>query len=120
MMADLEEREKGDTAAIRTWLLRASAASPDPAWICADCGSAWDRWSPVCGQCNALGTLHWGPPARARASSLGLRFAAAAGGPETDDYDDGIETAMEAGYLDGDDPPPAAPKQSAPPAPPRA
>ena len=73
MMADLEERSGEHPENARSWLLRASAAPPDPAWICGDCGDAWDDWSPLCGGCNALGTLVWEPPARARA--LGLRLA---------------------------------------------
>ena len=56
----------------RSWLLRASAAPPEPAWICRDCGAAWDDWAPVCGDCGSLGTQSWEPPARARA--LGLRL----------------------------------------------
>ncbi len=73
MMADLEERSGEHPENARSWLLRASAAPPDPAWICSDCAAAWDDWSPVCGDCNALGTQIWEPPARARA--LGLRLA---------------------------------------------
>ncbi len=72
MMADLEERSGENPENARSWLLRASAAAPDPAWICDDCGSAWGDWAPVCGSCDALGTLVWAPPARTRA--LGLRL----------------------------------------------
>ncbi len=117
LMADLEEREKGDAAAIRAWLLRASAASPDPAWICGDCGSVWDSWSPVCAQCGALGSQHWGPPARARATSLGLRFAADAVADADDALENEIEDELEMEYLDGGrdgekdgDPPSPAPR----------
>lgn len=118
MMADLEEREKGDAAAARRWLLRASAAPPDPAWVCADCGSAWDEWSPLCGSCGALGTLRWAPPAHARSSSLGLRFAAPGPDeeePESDRFDDDIEAEMEAEYLDGEEADRSAPPSDAPP-----
>ena len=73
LMADLEEREHGNTDKTRTWLLRASAAAPDPAWICGDCGAAWETWRPLCGECGALGTQNWQPPARVQA--LGLRLA---------------------------------------------
>ncbi|MGB0632391.1 MAG: heme biosynthesis protein HemY [Alphaproteobacteria bacterium] len=73
MMADLEEQSGEHPENARSWLLRASAAPPDPAWICDDCGAAWDDWSPICGDCSALGTQTWEPPARARA--LGLRLA---------------------------------------------
>lgn len=73
LIADLEEREHGNTDKTRTWLLRASAASPDPAWVCADCGAAYDVWSPRCRDCGALGAQTWQPPARVQA--LGLRLA---------------------------------------------
>ena len=72
LMADLEERAGENPEAVRTWLLRASAAPPDAAWICDDCGAAWDDWSPQCGDCGALGTQNWQPPARARGIGLGL------------------------------------------------
>ena len=83
MMADLEERSGGDAAAIHGWLLRASTAPPDAAWVCSDCGAAWESWSPTCGECSALGTLSWEPPARARAA--GLPSPGGAGAPATDD-----------------------------------
>lgn len=73
MMADLEERSGDNQDAVRTWLLRASDAPPDPAWICGDCGAAWGDWTPICGNCQALGTLAWEPPARA--PTLGLQLA---------------------------------------------
>jgi len=57
MMANLEERAGGDAEAIHGWLLRASTAPPDAAWVCSDCGAAWESWSPTCGECSALGTL---------------------------------------------------------------
>jgi HemY protein len=64
-MAALEEAETGDMAAVRRWLLRASEAAPDPAWLCADCGAASAGWAPTCPRCGALGTLEWKAPARA-------------------------------------------------------
>lgn len=67
LMAELEERERGDAEKVRSWLLRASSAAPDPAWVCGDCGNAWENWAPLCGSCGALGTLDWRPPARALA-----------------------------------------------------
>ena len=70
MMADLEERAGENTDSVHDWLLRASTAPPDPAWVCGDCGAAWETWSPVCGACDALGTLDWEQPARARTAGL--------------------------------------------------
>lgn len=86
MMADLEERSGDNPDAVRTWLLRASDAPPDPAWICGDCGAAWGDWAPVCGNCQTLGTLAWEPPARA--PSLGLNLADATTGTVLDQDDD--------------------------------
>ncbi|MFT7573546.1 MAG: HemY protein [Paracoccaceae bacterium] len=85
MMADLEERSGDNPDAVRTWLLRASDAPPDPAWICGDCGAAWGDWTPVCGNCQALGTLTWEPPARAPA--LGLQLGDATTGTVLDQND---------------------------------
>jgi len=72
MMADLEERSGENPESARSWLLRASAAPTDPAWICRDCGAVWDNWAPVCGDCGSLGSQSWEPPARARAWGLRL------------------------------------------------
>jgi len=86
MMADLEDRAGDNPDAVRTWLLRASDAPPDAAWICADCGAAWGDWTPVCGNCQSLGTLDWEPPARAPAH--GLHLAHTGGGIVLDGDDD--------------------------------
>ena len=66
LMAELEEREHGDAAKARDWLLRASTASPDPAWVCNDCGGARENWRPLCEACGALGELVWRTPASGR------------------------------------------------------
>ncbi|MEC8289829.1 MAG: heme biosynthesis HemY N-terminal domain-containing protein [Pseudomonadota bacterium] len=70
MMAELEERSGGNSENVRSWLIRASDAPPDAAWVCADCGAAWDEWTATCGSCDAFGSLAWEPPAHARALSL--------------------------------------------------
>ena len=53
--------------AARSWLLRATFADPDPAWICGDCGAATEAWTPTCARCGALGTIDWRTPERATA-----------------------------------------------------
>ncbi len=70
LMAELEEREFGDGAATREWLVRAAAAPSDPAWLCRDCGTQCDAWDPLCPACAALGTLYWATPSRSRALDL--------------------------------------------------
>jgi len=92
MMADLEGRSGEDPGAMQTWLLRASTAPPDPAWICGKCGAAWESWKPVCGDCNTLSTLKWQP----RARGLGLRL----GDGETLLLDDEIKDDAPGGTAD--------------------
>ena len=67
LMAELEEREHGDAGRARDWLLRASTAPPDPAWVCNDCGGARENWRPLCEACGALGALAWRTPAHVQA-----------------------------------------------------
>jgi HemY protein len=67
LMAVLEESEHGDMVAVRAWLLQATFADPDPAWICSECGSPADSWVPTCSHCDALGSLEWKTPPRAAA-----------------------------------------------------
>ncbi len=64
LMAELEEREHGDLARAREWLLRAANADPDPTWVCSDCGNAAPAWSPLCGGCGGFDTLKWHRPPR--------------------------------------------------------
>jgi len=64
MYAELEEVEKGDAAAARAWLSRASEAKPEPAWICAACGGVSRDWSALCPSCGAFDSLKWGTPPR--------------------------------------------------------
>jgi len=65
LMAELEELEKGDMAASRQWLARATTATPDEAWVCNGCGAVAGSWSALCGNCNAFGSLAWQAPPRA-------------------------------------------------------
>jgi HemY protein len=117
LMAELEEAEKGDMAASRQWLLRAASAEPDSAWICSGCGAATTAWTPRCGRCNALGTLEWRPPDRARglvlrapAGSLRSVLAAAGGPIDAADADDDADDGD--GARDDDAPGPVPPLPS--------
>jgi HemY protein len=101
LMAELEERENGDMAAVRKWLLRAAGAEPDPAWICSACGAASAAWTPRCTRCHALGTLEWRAPDRTR--GLVLRPVAAAPAlPAADDAEDVTEDGAPASDTPGD------------------
>jgi HemY protein len=59
LMAELEEAEHADAAAARTWLARAAAGAPDPAWLCQACGAESQSWSSQCAQCRGFATLAW-------------------------------------------------------------
>ncbi len=70
-MAEVEEAERDDHAAAKTWLARAAAAAvPDPAWVCDACGGEAARWTALCGHCRGFATLAWRGPERATALRL--------------------------------------------------
>ncbi|WP_316976044.1 heme biosynthesis protein HemY [Shumkonia mesophila] len=62
LMAELEESEKGDGAAARAWLVRATLADPDPAWVCGECGHARAEWQIRCEHCEAFASFRWQTP----------------------------------------------------------
>ncbi|MEO5335272.1 MAG: heme biosynthesis protein HemY [Magnetospirillum sp. WYHS-4] len=64
LLAEVEETEpeQGTPARAREWLVQASLADPDPAWVCADCGATVAEWSPFCGACQGFDTLAWKVP----------------------------------------------------------
>ncbi len=78
MMAVLEESENGDSGHAREWLVRASEAAADPAWVCDHCGYTVGAWSVVCGKCEDFDSFDWRTPA----SILGLPESG--GLPESD------------------------------------
>jgi len=62
MMAELEERENGDMAKARDWLMRSTTAPSDPKWVCESCGNAVNEWTAHCGNCRSFDSYRWGPP----------------------------------------------------------
>jgi len=64
LMARLEESERGDGAMARRWLVTASEAAPDPAWVCGACGAPGPRWQARCPACGAFDSLSWRQPRR--------------------------------------------------------
>ncbi len=64
LMARLEEAERGDLAAARTWLDRAASAPPESAWICSSCGALASDWTASCGACGAFDSINWQRPPR--------------------------------------------------------
>ncbi len=65
LMAELEEAENNDLEAARGWLIKASLADPDPAWVCDDCGNVSSEWSVLCTKCSGFDSLTWQTPAHA-------------------------------------------------------
>lgn len=69
LLADLEEREGGDTAEARAaqakWLREAGNAPAAPVWRCGNCGTQHAEWAPVCGSCDAVGQIAWTATAKA-------------------------------------------------------
>lgn len=55
LMAEIEEQDGGDTAAVRGWMARALRAKRDPAWV-ADgyVSSTWEPVSPLSGRVDAF------------------------------------------------------------------
>jgi HemY protein len=62
MMAELEEIENADSGLAREWLMRASQAAADPAWVCDHCGNTVATWSVVCGKCEEFDRFDWRIP----------------------------------------------------------
>jgi HemY protein len=62
LRAMLEEAEHGDGAAAREWWRRASAAPPDPAWVCERCGTPSLKWQLLCPSCGAVDNQSWCTP----------------------------------------------------------
>ena len=86
LMAELEESEHGNAAAAREWLVRASLADPDPAWVCGECGNTVPDWAILCGNCEAFASFAWGTPPhviRLAGRSGEAPKAIAAGNPAT-------------------------------------
>lgn len=85
LMAELEDKDHGDTGAVRKWLARASYAPRDPAWV-AD-GFVAERWAPVSPVTGKLDAFVWTTPPQSLESSVRAsidadRFAEAEPAPE--------------------------------------
>jgi HemY protein len=64
LLADTAEATGHDDA-YREALKRASAADPDPGWLCEACGVTHASWHPACPNCHATGRIRWGLPVMA-------------------------------------------------------
>jgi HemY protein len=64
LMAEIAKAEHGDLAAAESWRTRADQASPDPCWVCDQCGAQAQRWTALCGNCGAFDRLSHRAPTR--------------------------------------------------------
>lgn len=62
LLAEVEEAEGGDAAAVRNWLAKAAEAPPDAVWLCRQCGTVGPQWSTLCPTCHGLDTIAWTDP----------------------------------------------------------
>ncbi|MBI2254877.1 MAG: heme biosynthesis protein HemY [Proteobacteria bacterium] len=80
-LALLEERERHDPVTAHRWLDAASAARPDAAWLCQQCGNRGEagpesgHWQLVCPQCQAIDSLEWRHGAAGRLGGSALALA---------------------------------------------
>ena len=70
LMADLADKADSDPEKSRDWLVRATEADPDPAWVCAPCGHVHAEWSETCGKCKFFFSLRWDVPPHAAALEI--------------------------------------------------
>jgi HemY protein len=71
LMAELEQRERGDVGAAHAWLARSATAQPDPVYVCSACSAESGEWTPHCPHCHAFDSLAWRVPSHARPAIAG-------------------------------------------------
>lgn len=81
LMARLEESEHPQAGRARDWLGRILSAAPDPAWLCANCGSDSAEWRATCGRCHSFDALSWRAPAAGAFTAAVMPPAASIGLP---------------------------------------
>jgi HemY protein len=99
LLAELEERENDDREAARAWLMRATDAPADPAWVCASCGAVASEWHATCGACGSFDSFSWCTPPRVVEPEGGT---AAVARLEDTERPKAIEDAETAEVTDGD------------------
>lgn len=62
LLAQLEDVQTQDKAAVAVWKNRAASAPPDEAWVCQTCKQPHGEWQGSCASCHGFNTLIWGTP----------------------------------------------------------
>lgn len=71
IMAAIERGEGADESVVRAYLTRALTASRGPQWVCDNCQSIHNHWTPVCSNCSGFDTLSWRTPAEGEVAMPG-------------------------------------------------
>lgn len=61
LMADIELKADGNSAAASSWMAQASISAPDPAWVCRETGTVAINWSAI-SPAGAFDSLEWKRP----------------------------------------------------------
>jgi HemY protein len=69
MLARLERSQHSDERTATSWLMKASEAPADSAWLCRSCGGTHALWQPICSHCGAFDTIDWQGPSQKFAAS---------------------------------------------------
>ncbi|HIJ38428.1 MAG TPA: hypothetical protein HPP80_05970 [Rhodospirillaceae bacterium] len=72
LMAEVEEKENGDAAAVAIWQRKEADAQPAPIWHCGACGAEAPDWAAVCAGCGAVGSIDWGARGSAENAKRGM------------------------------------------------
>jgi HemY protein len=117
LLAELEEAEHGDLGKARGWLVKASMADPDPAWVCDNCGHTVTDWSAICGNCETFDRYIWRTPPHVMRQLVNQTEAGAAGGISEDGAPEPVLIPAPESRIDRDALPVVAEQEIKPPAP---
>jgi HemY protein len=66
LLAEIEQAERNDGIAARSWQAKAQIAPPEPRWCCEACGAEVQSWTALCPQCGTFDSIDWRLPGPAR------------------------------------------------------
>ncbi len=73
LLAELAQKEHGDTAGARDWLEKAASAPRDAHWACERCRTSVPGWRGICPSCGAFDTMEWQRPPEPTGALVPLR-----------------------------------------------
>ena len=63
LLAELEDMENDNTAAVDQWRQAAASAAGGKVWVCTECHDQFVEWKSCCDSCDSFGLLKWKRPA---------------------------------------------------------